>query len=305
MKFAGYRAGLTGRNEIGILVGDGSELVPLAAALRKDTPEAPTDLTALIERWGDLARSFSLDGVTRVKLADVTLTAPIPRPRRNVFCVGKNYAEHAAEFARSGYDAAGGAAEQPEAPVMFTKPPSSVIGQGGIIDPHLDVTSELDYEAELGVILGRGGKRITRADAMAHVWGYTIINDVTARDRQKLHKQWFLGKGLDTFCPMGPWAVTADEVGSEPLEVTCTVNGEERQRASTADLIFDIPAIIATLSAGITLEPGDVIATGTPKGVGIGFKPPKFLHPGDIVEVSISRLGSLRNVVGTGKGGKG
>jgi 2-keto-4-pentenoate hydratase/2-oxohepta-3-ene-1,7-dioic acid hydratase in catechol pathway len=173
-----------------------------------------------------------------------------------------------------------------------------VIGHGVDIEPHTAVTSALDYEAELGVIIGRGGRGISRQQAMDHVWGYTIINDVTARDLQKNHKQWFLGKSLDTFCPMGPWAVTADEIGDGPLDLLCTVNGEVRQRASTADLIFDIPTIIETISRGMTLQPGDVIATGTPKGVGLGFDPPRFLQPGDVVEISISGLGTLRNTVG-------
>jgi 2-keto-4-pentenoate hydratase/2-oxohepta-3-ene-1,7-dioic acid hydratase in catechol pathway len=286
MKFIGYRS--EGRDQIGMVCGDGgSEIAPVSIA----------DLVTLIERWSDLGSSLSTAG-RRVRLADVTPGAPIPTPRRNVFCVGRNYAEHADEFAKSGYDATGGASSRPEAAVIFTKPPSTVIGSEVDIDPHLGVTSQLDYEAELGVIIGRGGKGIARSDALAHVWGYTIINDVTARDLQKKHKQWFLGKGLDTFCPMGPWAVTADEVGTAPLELLCTVNGEVRQKASTSDLIFDIPSIIETLSAGITLQPGDVIATGTPKGVGIGFDPPKFLHPGDVVEISITHLGTLRNRIG-------
>jgi len=295
MKLAGYRS--NGQQLVGVVVGDGAELVPLAAAWRGDGA-APADLTAFIERGPSAARSVVTDGVPRIRLSEVTLTAPIPRPRRNVFCIGRNYAEHAAEFAKSGYDATSGPTATPEAAVLFTKPPSSVIGHGDVIDPHPGVTSELDYEAELGVILGRGGRGIRRSEAMAHVWGYTIINDVTARDLQKRHKQWFLGKGLDTFCPMGPWAVSADEVGTAPLEVVCTVNGEERQRASTKDLIFDIPSIIETLSAGITLEPGDIIATGTPKGVGIGFDPPKFLRSGDTVEITITHLGRLKNRVG-------
>jgi 2-keto-4-pentenoate hydratase/2-oxohepta-3-ene-1,7-dioic acid hydratase in catechol pathway len=181
--------------------------------------------------------------------------------------------------------------------VVFTKAPSTVVGPGADIDPHPGVTSELDYEAELGVIIGRGGRGISVEAAADHVWGYTIVNDVTARDLQKTHKQWFLGKSLDTFCPMGPYAVTADEVGDGPLEVVCTVNGEVRQRASTADLIFDIPTIIATISAGITLQPGDVIATGTPAGVGIGFTPPRFLRGGDVVEITITGLGTLTNRV--------
>lgn len=295
MKLASYRA--DGREQLGVVVGDGTELVPLSAAWR-GAGAAPTDLVSVIECGPEALRTLDLEGAKRIALRDVTLLAPIPRPRRNVFCIGRNYAEHAAEFAKSGYDATGGASAQPDAAVFFTKPPSSVVGHGAVIEPHPGVTSELDYEAELAVIVGRGGRGIRRADALAHVWGYAILNDVTARDLQKRHKQWFLGKGLDTFCPMGPWVVTADEAGSGPFEVRCTVNGEERQRASTSDLIFDVPGIIETLSAGITLEPGDIIATGTPKGVGIGFDPPRFLRPGDTVEISITGLGTLRNEVG-------
>ena len=159
------------------------------------------------------------------------------------------------------------------------------------------VSDSLDYEAELGVVIGRGGRGIAKARAYDHVFGYTIINDVTARDLQGLHKQWFLGKSLDTFCPMGPWLVTADEVEPENLTVKCWVNDELRQNANTRDLIFDIPTLIETLSAGMTLRPGDVIATGTPVGVGIGFTPPKFLQRGDRVTVEIQGLGRLSNKV--------
>jgi 2-keto-4-pentenoate hydratase/2-oxohepta-3-ene-1,7-dioic acid hydratase in catechol pathway len=293
MKFVGYREG--GRRKVGVLVAEGSQVVPLAAAL----PGALADdagLTELIEQWDVLGGKLDA-GAAAVDLGGLALTAPIPVPRRNIFCVGRNYREHAEEFGRSGYDSTGGTSHQPDAPVVFTKAPSTVVGPGADIDPHPGVTSELDYEAELGVIIGRGGRGISVEAAADHVWGYTIVNDVTARDLQKTHKQWFLGKSLDTFCPMGPYAVTADEVGDGPLEVVCTVNGEVRQRASTADLIFDIPTIIATISAGITLQPGDVIATGTPAGVGIGFTPPRFLRGGDVVEITITGLGTLTNRV--------
>ena len=238
---------------------------------------------------------------TTLSLSDVDLLAPIPRPRRNIFCIGRNYLDHAKEFADSGFDATASDSHIPDYPVVFTKAPSTVIATGDEIDPHLNLTEALDYEAELGVIIGTGGRGITKEQAMDHVWGYTNINDVTARDMQKKHAQWFLGKSLDTHCPMGPWAVTRDEVGDQPLDLLCTVNGETRQQANTADLIFDIPTIIETISAGITLEPGDIIATGTPVGVGIGFNPPKFLSPGDVVEVSFTHLGTLRNQVGRGQ----
>jgi 2-keto-4-pentenoate hydratase/2-oxohepta-3-ene-1,7-dioic acid hydratase in catechol pathway len=157
------------------------------------------------------------------------------------------------------------------------------------------VTSAVDYEVELALVIGKGGRDIRREDAYGHIWGYTIINDVTARDRQRNHKQWFMGKALDTFCPMGPWITTADEVDPENLEVKCWVNGELRQNANTRDLIFDIPTLISTISAGLTLKPGDIIATGTPAGVGLGFNPPKFLKAGDEVSMSITGLGTLTN----------
>lgn len=259
------------------------------------------DLVSLIENWDGAAAQLAVATGRAINIADVELLAPIPLPRRNIFCVGRNYVEHAKEFANSGYDATASATAQPEYPVVFTKAPSTVIGTGADIDPHTSVTNELDYEAELGVIIGKGGRGISQADALDHVWGYTIINDVTARDLQKDHKQWFLGKSLDTHAPMGPWAVTRDEVGDGPLDLLCTVNGETRQKATTADLIFDIPTIIETISAGITLQPGDIIATGTPVGVGIGFTPPRFLTTGDVVEISISKLGTLRNRIGEGR----
>jgi 2-keto-4-pentenoate hydratase/2-oxohepta-3-ene-1,7-dioic acid hydratase in catechol pathway len=256
-----------------------------------------TDLTEVIERW-DASRARLNAGLTALPglpLDSVTLRPPL-RPVRNVFCVGKNYQDHVREFGRSGYDSPTRSEELPDKPVVFTKATTSVTGPYDDVDPHRGVTSELDYEGELGVIIGRGGRGIARADAFAHVWGYTIINDVTARDLQRDHKQWFLGKSLDTHCPMGPYAVSADEAGDvQTLEVETLVNGERRQFAPVKDLIFDIPALIETISAGITLLPGDVIATGTPAGVGIGFDPPRFLASGDVVEVSITRLGTLRN----------
>jgi len=228
----------------------------------------------------------------------VQLVAPLPRPRRNLFCVGKNYHAHAREFAGSGFDSsakAGG--DIPAAPIIFTKVPECVIGPGEAIVIPAGVSTAIDYEAELAVVIGRGGKGIRAADAMNHVWGYTIVNDVTARDWQSRHQQWDMGKSFDTFCPMGPWLVSADQCDGTRTRVRCWVNGEERQNASTLDFIFDIPTLIETLSAGITLYPGDVIATGTPVGVGIGFTPPKFLRPGDLVRVEIDGIGVLENPV--------
>ena len=234
-----------------------------------------------------------------IPLDQVQLTAPIPRPRRNIFCVGKNYHAHAREFAGSGFDSsARSGGDIPADPIIFTKVPECVIGPSDAIRmPAEGVSTAIDYEAELAVIIGRGGKGIRRADAMQHVWGYTIVNDVTSRDWQSRHQQWDMGKSFDTFCPMGPWLVSADEVDGQDTTVKCWVNGEERQNASTRDLIFDIPRLIETLSAGITLYPGDIIATGTPVGVGIGFKPPKYLKAGDVVKIEIAGIGTIENPV--------
>ncbi len=228
----------------------------------------------------------------------VQLIAPLPRPRRNIFCVGKNYHAHAKEFAGSGFDSsAKSGGDIPAVPIYFTKVPESVVGPGAAIRIVPEVSTAIDYEAELALIIGRGGKGIKAADAMKHVWGYTIINDVTARDWQSRHLQWVLGKSFDTFCPMGPWLVSADECDGQRTQVRLWVNGEERQNASTTDFIFNIPTLIETLSAGITLYPGDVIATGTPVGVGIGFKPPKYLKSGDVVRIEIGGIGVLENPV--------
>ena len=234
-----------------------------------------------------------------IPLSEVRIQAPLPRPRRNILCVGKNYREHAAEFTRSGFDSSASSMADavPSAPIVFTKFPETVIGPDCPVRYPTGASLQLDYEAELGVIIGRGGRDIARVDALDHVFGFTIINDVTARDRQARHKQWFLGKSLDTFCPMGPFIVTRDEFNLQTARVHCWVNGELRQDACTADLIFDVPSLIEVLSQGLTLLPGDVIATGTPAGVGIGFTPPRYLVQGDVIEIEISGLGRLRNSI--------
>ncbi len=270
-----------GRTQIGEVDVDGSIIRPLAAG----------DMMDVIK--GDGPPPLSGD---TLPLDSVRLLAPIPRPARNIFCVGKNYREHAEEFAKSGYEAdAARNAALDAYPAVFTKPSSCVVATNDSVSLHASVTSEVDYEGELAVIIGRLGANIRRENAMSHVWGYTIINDVTARDRQKNHKQWFLGKALDTFCPMGPWITTADAVDGADLRLRTWVNGELRQDASTADLIFDIPSLIEIMSAGLTLHPGDIISTGTPAGVGIGFTQPKFLQSGDTVSITIDNLGTLTN----------
>jgi 2-keto-4-pentenoate hydratase/2-oxohepta-3-ene-1,7-dioic acid hydratase in catechol pathway len=226
-------------------------------------------------------------------LAGRRLLAPMQRTVRNLFLVGKNYHEHAKEFSGSGFDSS--AQVVPSAPNVFSKPASTIVGTGADVHSHPEVTQQMDYEAELAVIIGKGGRGISKAEAYSHVWGYTVANDVTARDLQKLHGQWFLGKSLDTFCPMGPWIVTADAIDPENIRIRCWVNDELRQDANTSDLIFDIPTLIASISAGIELKPGDIIVTGTPVGVGIGFNPPKFLKAGDQVRISIDGIGTINN----------
>ncbi|USP82778.1 hypothetical protein yc1106_10052 [Curvularia clavata] len=220
-----------------------------------------------------------------------------PLASRDVLCVGKNYAEHAKEFNSSGFDSSD-KVDTPSHPVIFTKRFTSIIADDEDILPHADFTKTVDYEGEIGVIIGKAGFRISEQDAMDYVWGYTTINDVTARERQRDHKQFYIGKSPDTFCPMGPIAVPASKL-DKVLRVQTYVNGELRQDATTNDLIFSIPYLIKTMSEGQTLMPGDVLATGTPAGVGIGKNPPVYLQPGDTINVSVNGLGTLTNRIGS------
>jgi 2-keto-4-pentenoate hydratase/2-oxohepta-3-ene-1,7-dioic acid hydratase in catechol pathway len=278
--------------EIPVLVEDDGRTVRDISGV----PGAGSVLDA-ITNW-DSVRGAILTATLPILDGERRFLAPIPRPRRNLFAVGKNYREHVTEFGRSGYDSPDRSEELPAKPVVFSKATSAVTGPFDDIDAHADVTSEVDYEAELAVVIGRGGRRIAEADAFDHVWGYTILNDVTARDLQRDHKQWLLGKSLDSYAPMGPWLVTADEIDDIcAVRVASRVNGELRQDASVKDLIFPIPHLIATISAGITLQPGNIIATGTPAGVGIGFDPPRFLKSGDVVECTVPEIGTIRNAV--------
>ncbi|MFL9823579.1 fumarylacetoacetate hydrolase family protein [Rhodoplanes sp. SY1] len=251
------------------------------------------DVITLLDRAPDALRH----GPATV-LASLTLAAPVGPLTKNVICVGKNYHEHAKEFAQSGVDQSGDRQESPEFPVVFTKATSSLADPLQPVPASADPTGTVDYEGELGVVIGHRCSKVTAAEALDYVFGYTVVNDVTARALQQRHKQWFLGKSLDGFCPVGPWLVTADEMG--PLDgqmLTTVVNGEQRQSAPLRDMIFDTATIIATVSAYVTLEPGDLIATGTPAGVGIGFRPPRYLVPGDVVTVSIEGVGSLTNPI--------
>ena len=227
-------------------------------------------------------------------MAEVKLEAPIPHPPRNVFCVGRNYIDHVAEGAR----AMGLQSALPKVPQFFTKATHAVIGTEAAVRLDPKVSPKLDYEVELGVVIGKTARDIAPDAVFDHIFGYTIVNDVSARDLQRMHDQWFKGKSLDTCCPMGPCIVTPDEIGDpSDLELSMTINGEERQRARVSQMIFDIKRIVSDLSAGMTLEAGDVIATGTPSGVGFAMEPPKFLKDGDVMVCTISKIGSLRNTV--------
>jgi 2-keto-4-pentenoate hydratase/2-oxohepta-3-ene-1,7-dioic acid hydratase in catechol pathway len=286
MRIATYVWG--GQRYVGLVSADGTEVKPLA--LTKE--QANKGVLSVIEM---LARGEELPALvgTSLPVSAVQLDAPIPQPRRNVFCIGRNYHAHAKELQATVFkdnDA------NPESwPIVFTKLPECVVGPFDDVLVPVEVTDQIDYEAELAIVIGKGGKNISRAEALGHVYGYTVVNDVSARDVQMRHQQWDLGKSFDTFCPMGPWIVTADELDGTKTRVRCWVNGELRQEGPTENMIFDIPTLIETCSRGITLYPGDIIATGTPAGVGMGMKPPCYLKAGDVVRVEIDGLGAIEN----------
>ena len=287
MRIATWQWG--GRLQAGTVSADGHEVTPL------DVPGT----VELIER---LVRGEALprEAGPRLPTEAVTLAAPIPKPRRNLFCVGRNYRAHAAELATTVFREQ--LPEKESWPIVFTKVPETVVGPHDTVHlPDPDITPQIDYEAELAVVIGKRGRNIKRARAMDHVFGYTIINDVTARDVQVRHQQWVLGKSFDTFCPMGPWIATADELDARDTRIRgwLTPKGgtpELRQDGHTCDFIFDIPTLIETCSRGITLQPGDIIATGTPAGVGMGFQPPKWLQAGDRYRIEIDGLGAIDNL---------
>jgi 2-keto-4-pentenoate hydratase/2-oxohepta-3-ene-1,7-dioic acid hydratase in catechol pathway len=280
---------------------DGKVLDLSAAGRRINEAADFTSMLAII-RGGDAtyaalarveARSEELADAWR-DAALLYFLAPIPVPVRNVFCVGRNYIDHVKE----GYAAAGKQTRLPEVPQFFTKATGAVNSPKGDVRLDAQLTSLFDYEVELAVVIGRGGRDIPKDTALEHVFGYTVANDFTARDLQKRHEQWFKGKSLDGSCPLGPCIVDRAEIGDvTTLELSLSVNGEERQRAHAAQMIFDIPTIIASLSAGLTLEPGDIISTGTPSGVGFAMNPPQGLKGGDLVVSRIDRIGELRNQI--------
>ncbi len=226
------------------------------------------------------------DRLVCIPLREIRYRAPIPRPPK-IVCVGLNYRDHAAEQKK----------EAPAAPLLFAKAPTSVIGDGDDIEIPRGISDKVDHEVELGVVIGASGFRISRADALKHVFGYTVFNDVTARDIQQADKQWFRGKSFATFAPMGPSIVTPDELDAKALQLELTVNGVARQKGTTVDMVFDVPTLIEYMSACFPLETADVIATGTPAGVGVFRNPPVFLKPGDEVKARIQGIGALTNVV--------
>ncbi len=300
MKLVTYQA--TGGPRAGLVVDD--RVIDIAS--ETGLPESVLELIRrgddALEKLRQLAAAAK-GGSKGEPLSGVRLVAPIPRPAKNVFCLGLNYQAHIDEGRAARGENMPGAAGQParpEWPTYFTKAPTAVIGPGAIIPRHADVTERLDWEVELGLIVGPGGTNIPAERAYGHVFGYTIINDISAREVQRRHgQQWFKGKSLDGSCPMGPWIVTRDELGrADNLRLVCRVNGVVKQSSTTSLMIFNIPDIIGGLSAGLTLEPGDVIATGTPDGVGAARTPPEFLKAGDVVESEIEGIGVLRNTVG-------
>lgn len=288
---------------IGMVIENENELIHLGELeqLIFGQKTFPTKMIELIEKedewlpkikeaWKIAKEKGVLQKVT-YRMADVKFYPPLTNFKKNIFCIGKNYREHALEM--------GGEESVPSNLIVFTKAPTTVIGHQDNIPSHKEITNALDYEGELAVIIGKKGKNITKESAMEHIFGYTILNDVTARDLQAKHQQFFLGKSLDGTCPLGPWIVHRSQISDPRLLIIETrVNGELRQKAFIGDMLFSIEEIIETISRGMTLEPGDIIATGTSSGVGKGFQPPKYLKPGDCIEISIEGIGVLRNSVG-------
>jgi 2-keto-4-pentenoate hydratase/2-oxohepta-3-ene-1,7-dioic acid hydratase in catechol pathway len=298
MKFVSFRH--DGQVVAGLFLPEG--VLPLAEAGRAAGEKADLSSMLAIARGGEaaleacrrLARRASESRAALIAATDAPLLAPIPVLIRNAFCVGRNYLDHIKEGAATLKTDL----KLPEAPQFFTKATHTVVGPGADVRLDPKVTRRFDYEVELAVIIGHGGRDIPVTRAFDHIFGYSIANDVTARDLQRRHDQWFKGKSLDTTLPFGPWIVDRDEIGDPTtLELTMTINGQERQRARVAQMIFDIPFIVSNLSAGLTLEPGDIIATGTPSGVGFAMDPPQYLRGGDVMVARIDRIGELSNRV--------
>lgn len=300
MKLVTYRANVEAEARLGALV-DGL-VVDLASFGEASGVELPSSMLEFIDLGsqavaqvsGMLAKAGSLFPLgTAVPLANVKLLAPIPRPRKNVFGIGLNYTEHVAESAKS-LDTS---ADLPRQPVIFSKPPTSVIGPDEPIVHDAKITQQLDWEVELAAIIGTRAKRVSREDALNYVFGYTVCIDMSARDCRRAG-QWIYSKGQDTYCPMGPVVVTADEIPDpQTLDLWLTVNGVEKQRSNTACMLFKVDELVSDISQGITLEPGDIIATGTPAGVGAGRDPQEWVWPGDVIVATVEGIGTLRHPV--------
>ena len=261
----------------------------------KKAYKAAPDMYALLDRLEGALPGPELLAGEGIDLGELRLLAPIPEPRQDVICLGMNYMDHSAEAAKWGKD---DFVKNAGKAVYFSKRAAWIVGPGGEIDPHFDIVDGLDYEAELAVVLGRDAYRVSKEDAFDYVLGYSVLNDVSARNLQKAHKQFYFGKSLDTHTTMGPWIVTRDELpGAPELDIRCFINGEKRQDSNTRYMIFGVAEVIAELSQGMTLKAGTIIAMGTPAGVGMGFEPPKYLSCGDVVRCEIDGIGVLENPV--------
>lgn len=303
MKLATFAHG----SNAGVGVVEGTRILDCAAAWRQfGRGAAPADMLQLIAggaaalaelaRVLDAAKGAADNSALWLPLANVQLKAPIPRPRKNVFCVGRNYKAHIEEGAR----ALGREVMFPPVPEFFSKPPTAVIGPGEDIRINASQMAKLDYEVELAFVISRTARDVAVSAGLDAIFGYTILNDVSARDVQLQHGQWFKGKALDASCPLGPWIVTRDEFGDPSgHRILLRVNGQTRQDSNTSDMLFGCAAIVASLSEGLTLEPGDIVATGTPSGVALGMTPQVWLRPGDLVEAEIEGIGVLSNTVAT------
>lgn len=297
MKFLSYI--FYDQESYGVLKESKNTVVPMTTLLNLLGRHCPSTLLSFIQMYSDSLNSeieqiLDENYADEIPIEEIKLRAPIAYPRRNVFCLGKNYAEHAMEVK----SLPGGEAKIPDYPIYFTKICDPAIGDMDEVIIPKDYTEKIDYEVELALIIGKDGKDISPEDAESYIFGYTIANDISARDIQTKHIQWFKGKSLDTFTPMGPYIVDKGEIKFPvELDISCRVNGETRQSSNTKNLIFDLAYIISDLSKGLTLRAGDIILTGTPSGVGIGFKPHKYLKSGDIVECSIEKIGTLKNKI--------
>ena len=300
MKLVTFRSGVEAAARLGLCHGD--QVIDVAALAVSQGESLPDTMLGLIDTGQaglDALRAFmkrvgeTLPAGTATALANVTLLAPIPRPRKNIFGIGLNYTEHVAESAKT-LDTN---PDLPREPVVFSKPPTSVIGPGEPILHDSSMTKQLDWEVELAAIIGTRAKRVRREDALSHVFGYSVMIDVSARDNRRAG-QWIFSKGMDSYAPFGPCIVTADEIPDpHTLDLWLTVNGEKKQNSSTAKMLFKVDELIADISRGITLEPGDIIATGTPEGVGAGRDPQEWMWPGDVIVACVEGVGTLRHPV--------